>query len=84
MRRKPNLKEWIDLYCCRNPFCAHRLHIVSHGSPPPKHCRIRPRFLNSMHREHWFEIVKKNEIEVHAIKARIEARKILEERKKVA
>ena len=37
-----------------------------------------------MHREHWFEIVKKNEIEVHAIKARIEARKILEERKKVA
>lgn len=79
-KRRNDTKEWVDVYCCRNPFCDKRMRIVSHGDSVPVHCQIPACFINSMHKLRWDEIAYETTRLVGELRGRILSARILRER----
>lgn len=75
--KRPNAPSSIvDLYCCRNPFCARRLRTVPVGSSPVTHCGIKSLQLATMPASKWNQICTDNVQTIKEITARINVAKI--------
>ena len=80
--RRPEscLPRFVDVYCCRLPDCKKRLRVVEAGALPPSHCGRECCFVASIPAQRWIDIVNRNDVQIKAIRGRVEAAKIRKER----
>ena len=75
---KPNTEEKVDLYMCKNPDFRRRIRVTAEGEPAPIHCGVVATKFNTINKIEWERISLRNKNAIRAIKARIEARKVME------